>query len=660
MQQTSPRAGGGGALSTALVVGGGIAVAAALLADVLGLSRARGIGPSQVLLAGVGLAAVAIGTWISPDRRRRLSDGLRRAERVTAGQTLWLAAAFGTAVGLVEVARKAWLQHVSGVAVRQPTELVWMAPLSYLVMFAVPGLLLAALVRAAPRLVVFPVVVACLTFLGVFSQGAALAWLDRGSVVLVSAGAAYLVSRSGRSVRWVTWGKRGVVVAALLLVASAVAIPIGRSIAERRALAAAAAPVGAPNVLLVVLDTVRADHLGIYGYQRPTSPELDAWAAGATVFDRALSTSSWTLPAHVSMFTGAYHGEANSDWMVPLDGQHPTLAEALTGHGYATGGFVGNLSYCCRALGIDRGFAHYEDFYVTPAVVAYSTNLGQELALQYVGKHFQEMVRNDAETITDRFLAWQAELGKRPFFAFLNYFDAHALYQPPPPYDEKFGAFDRQLMRNWSDVERWSPAEQAQFVDAYDGCIAYLDHHLGRLFDALRQRGVLDDTVVIVTSDHGEAFGEHGLTGHANSLYANNVHVPLLVSVPGAVASERVGREVSLRDLPATVCDLLAVQPRQPFPGTSFAPLLRGGKVEGLSPALSELSQGVRRPSWEPNHEGPMTAVVADGWYYIRNGDGEEELYAWNDRAQERDLAAVELEVLTRLREAAQRALGGR
>jgi len=423
---------------------------------------------------------------------------------------------------------------------------------------------------------------------------------------------------------------------------------------ERRGLASlsAAAP-GAPNVLLVVLDTVRADRLSLYGYGRDTTPNLARLAGRGVVFGEARSTAPWTLPSHASLFTGRWPHELNVSGDRPLDGTFPTLAEFLATHGYATAGFVGNTYFCNSWYGLSRGFFHYEDYYeqniiISPGEALRCTALGRWL-IRLVGTAYNVRPETantpkNAERINHDFLVWlEGSRGKRPFFAFLNYIDAHDPYLTPPGFDRHFGLkpespADVELIRTWhherkpKDIAR---RDATLVSDAYDDCLAALDEQLGRLFAVLEQNGVLDDTLVILTADHGEEFGEHGLYGHGKSVYRPETQVPLLVFGPAGTRipqGRKIAEPVSLRDVAATVVERLGLADDSPLPGSSLARFWQPSAAPPATdgPVLSEVAiktRVSRRPNLAPALRGPLASVVVDGKVYIRDATGSEELY---------------------------------
>ena len=449
------------------------------------------------------------------------------------------------------------------------------------------------------------------------------------------------------------------------LLAAFVATVLGGVIAGARATAARPVPRDAKNVLLIVLDTVRADSLSLYGYPRETTPNLRRLAERGVRFDRAFSTAPWTAPSHAGMFTGRRPRELSVGWNRPLDRRSPTLAEHLGRRGYDTAGFVANTTYCSYETGLDRGFAHYEDYDVDLREVLLRSSVVQRTlnALHRrpaiarrvgLGEVSLGSGRKSASRINRDFLRWLDRHGDRPYFAFLNYFDAHHPYVLPEGADApRFGPGpaspdDERLLRTWWDADKrgLDPRRIALARDAYDRCIAYLDAELGKLIAELERRGEMDRTLIVVTADHGEAIGEHGLYGHGCSLYLPELHVPLLVVAPGrAPAGRVVSTPVTLADLPATVVDLIDPAARSPFPGRTLAATWSDRASSTRAPVIAELDEP---PDADPNKgsspvcAGPLRTLIDDQFHYIRRADGREELYrTTTDPAEREDLGSV-------------------
>jgi arylsulfatase A-like enzyme len=469
-------------------------------------------------------------------------------------------------------------------------------------------------------------------------------------------------------------------------------------------------PASAPNVLLIVLDTVGAEHLHLYGSGRSTSQSIDELAARGIRFDQAQATSSWTLPSHASMFTGRWPHELSAGWFTPLDGTLPTLAEFVGSHGYATAGFIANTWYCARDSGLGRGFTHYRDFRF-PRLTALRTAalvdrplegivsierfledwLDLDLFSAAVDRLYRllKLNRKEAETVNREFFDWLShrEQSERPFFAFLNFYDAHYPYELPELGIHRFGAKARSgpetaVVRDWPRVIQHGPSPgQVTFGrDAYDDCVANLDEHLGRLIDELKRRRVLDRTWVIITADHGESFGENpGVFWHGTSLYQAQLHVPLVIVPPaGGPPAKVVTETVSLRDLAATVGGLVGLEGDSPFPGESLSrfwddsPTAQTKSIAvahpaSLGQALSEVvplesfgadpSQSLGEARW------PLAALTEGDLTYIRReGDVKEELFrVRGDAPQRRNLTADPSmqDALQRMRSALSRLTGG-
>jgi arylsulfatase A-like enzyme len=232
-------------------------------------------------------------------------------------------------------------------------------------------------------------------------------------------------------------------------------------------------------------------------------------------------------------------------------------------------------------------------------------------------------VFSSASEIGSSFLDWQRNVEGRPFFAFLNFFDAHEPYRPAEE-------FRRRFARGEADV-----------VGRYDAAIASIDHVIGQILRVLAERGVLDRTVVIVTADHGEAFGEHGLTTHGNSLYLETLRVPLIVRFPGAVpAGRRIADAVSLADVPATLVDLAGLK-ADGIEGRPLAEFWTSGAQPAERDISAQLTKGRYVSAANKNAEGTLTSRIDGRFQYIRNPDGTEELYDYRaDPDETRNLSA--------------------
>jgi arylsulfatase A-like enzyme len=585
--------------------------------------------------------------------------------------SLW----FGLATGLLEAAVFAVRRFGFGLNLGFSRDVYWMAPLADFLLFGVLGLSFSLIAWRWPKLVPVRLGVFSFVFLGAFSvlfMFSPQLYVYAG--MLLAAGLATVTSAFlAPRVRRFDPTRRRTLRAMLGLVGGvALGSRAWRRLSESAALAKLPpAPIDAPNVLLIVLDTVRAVNLSLYGYQRPTSPRLAQFAQEGVRFDHALSTAPWTLASHATMFTGRYPHELSADWLKPLDASFPTLAEFLSERGYLTAGFVANTRYCSYEHGLDRGFAHYDDYPISPEQIVVSSSLVRYLStlppLRETTANREFPPRRTAAEINRAFLNWLSDKNDRPFFAFLNYFDAHAPYLPPPPFDLMFGKRRASAWNRLARAEFIPPLELKAMYDGYDGALAYLDTQLDLLFEELRRRGILENTLVIITSDHGEEFGEHGLLDHGSSLYLASVHVPLVIHFPSRVPVNQVVREpVSLRDLAATVMAVLKLQNESSFPGESLARYWQASRdlerPQG-SPLLCEVNHLPNVPSWLPVSRGDMKSLLMDGWRYILNGDGQEELYDTSkDSWEQRDICDSELGrlQLPRIRDSLEALLAGR
>jgi arylsulfatase A-like enzyme len=525
-----------------------------------------------------------------------------------------------------------------------------MSPVANMVVFGIVGLVALPVLRRLSRTMAVRIafiVMASMFFVSILVlKSARFGQIHFAARVILSIGLSVALQRllARRALGFERFVRRTTIIMVLLVLGLTLAVGGRQYVREQRIISTLPdSPPSAPNVLLVVWDTVRSKNMSLYGYERMTTPFLCDIAKEGTVFEQAIATSSYTLPTHVSLFTGRYHYEALTGWFRPLDATYPTLAEALTSHGYVTGGFVANTIFCVIEFGLARGFSHYEDWIASVGEFARSSALVRftfdQAWIRRLFGYYEQLGRKPARRITNDFLSWVDRIpSDRPFFAFLNYFDAHQPYLPPAEFARRFGCTDElnpYLVRYCYAKETCLPSnttveEIRSMRNAYDAAIAYLDADLNRLFDELKRRDLLDRTLVILVSDHGEEFGEHDVLGHGIDLHIPLIRVPLLLRLPGIVPDGvSVQEPVTLRDIPSTVISLLGLQDNGLFPGQSLERYWndsRRTETERFEPVLSELSQDTSCVG-TPVAKGDMKSLIVGDIHYIRNGDGAEEIY---------------------------------
>jgi arylsulfatase A-like enzyme len=602
--------------------------------------------------------------------RRPRPDGPGDEPRLAPLHVLAIALWFSVATGLIELAGEQLRGWIYGPTIwlgrhQLHRHYLWMIPATDALVFGACGLALAILGTMRPRRAVW---LSCIVFcfLSLLTLLMLFRWLAPVACLALAAG---LTSRVGPRVianlpRFRRFVLRSLP-ALLLVVTGLTAFSFAREgWSEQRALASRPPlPSDAPNVLLVVLDATRADALTPYGAKRETTPHLDELAKHGVTFDHARAAAPWTLPSHASLFTGRWPHELGVGPARPLDRTYPTLAECLRRRGYATAGFAGNYAFCGAHYGLNRGFAHYDDRPISLDDMLGCNALGRRImpAVEWARNWWSRTVEHtepfnpvdpayatrqrNAEEINVAFLTWLSTQKGRPFFAFLNYYDAHAPYVPPRTWNQHFGRVpatrdEYQTLSDWEtdwqvlnpDNRRRGPNPSADDLalarDCYDDSIAYMDHQLNRLLQALERRGLRKNTLVIVTADHGEGFGEHNLYCHFLSVHRPEVDVPLIVSWPGHVPEgQRIDAPVSLRSVPATVMDMARPGERSPFPGQSLAGLWNGaGTHAGDEPVLSEL---------EEREELSVHALLTGTKVYIRHANGVEQLFDIKDDPRE-------------------------
>lgn len=345
----------------------------------------------------------------------------------------------------------------------------------------------------------------------------------------------------------------------------------------------------ARSVVLVTIDTLRADHLPTYGYFRNTAPNLDRLARSAVVFERAVTPMATTLPAHTSMLTGTLprrHNIVRNGLVFESEPGLRTVAEMMKAGGYQTVAVV-SASPVAAETGISTGFDRYDDPMLGP---------------------------RPAATTTDLALAHLRRLDDRPFFMWVHYWDPHDPYRPPPPYDTRFHRDDgirEFLQRTGTSLTHRIGHVVFDVVDInnrYDGEIAYMDAHLGRFFDGMRAAGRFEETTIVVTSDHGEGLWQHGWHDHGR-IYNEQIFVPLVIKPP-----DSFGYAPSRRTRIATTIDIFPTLGRMldlPFPREAYAQFEGIDLFDDAVVRPYVISERVHRhrAGWEPGHKRSLTGV---------------------------------------------------
>jgi arylsulfatase A-like enzyme len=406
-------------------------------------------------------------------------------------------------------------------------------------------------------------------------------------------------------------------------------------------------PESRPNIVLIVVDTLRADHLESYGHHRPTSPSIDAFAGSAIRFERAYSSAPWTKPAVASMFTGLHpssHAVLGLERSLPQSAT--TLAERLRDAGYATGAVISH-HLIGSEFGFDQGFSHF-------------------LEDQARGhRHLSTgPVTRQAEDLVD---SLRSE--GQPFFLFVHYFDPHFAYLRHPEYG--FSS-ERPARIHWERgiaklrvLDPPPDAEEIAYLEsAYDEEVRYTDAGIGRLLDSLRARDLFDDALIVITSDHGEEFYEHGWLGHTIGVTEELVRVPLIIRLPGGLHRGKVIEEpVSLVSLGSTVLDIAGIaEQSESFPGGSLTHHWIGSETQENPPVFVEVDFEGRFKSalltdrFGPNHQ---LAVVRGRHKLVMNKrTGDAVLFdVLRDPTEDHDIAAREPTVVAELLATAKRQL---
>jgi arylsulfatase A-like enzyme len=570
---------------------------------------------------------------------------------------LLLAVWFGIATGLVEGAGLLLFQRINwerwGPAIHVSHDILWISPLVDLLLALSLALLIAPVSWVKPQIPWTRVAAFLFTSLALYDWLTLTERLQHRSCQLLALGVAVALDRwlSKHETRAAQFWKRTApwLFAAILLAFTGVRS--AKWILERHAMASLppAAP-NAPNVLVIVVDTLRADHLSSYGYPRATSFAIDRLAKEGVVFDNAVSTCSWTLPSHASLLTGRSPSEHGMLAVQPMPwlgwGRsalhgYPTLGEALQKMGYRTGAFSANLTYFTRNVGLGRGFLHFEDYFHSPTDGLMRTLYAREFASAYLHRTEQSWVTRTfrslgifhllshlkrAAAVNRRMGQWIDQDRGRPFLAFLNYIEVHEAYglpasNPQPP---------------WSSLSR---------SDEYDTALYYVDNHIDQLMKELEHRGLDKNTLVVFTSDHGEGLGQHHLQTHGRALYWEQIHVPLVVWYPGHVpAGMHIDRPIGNSAIAATIMSLLGAPEQKTFPGPDLSRLWNTPEQPSDWPEVfSELAQNLHPPDIEKPADkfiptattGAMQSLINLHWHLIVHQRQGDQIYDWVHDPQE-------------------------
>lgn len=602
----------------------------------------------------------------------RADAGARRSVLTgfaTAGATL------GFVLGLVEAALFRHIPRVAGLGRPDVRGVIWLiAPLADVPLCALAGLLLGGI--AALRGVARPRWRAAWAAVGIALAAAYLGWL----LDWFRVGPGILVTRRFSLVTPCLYFVAGYVTATLLCRWQWRRLrpflegarpwncrrPAGLNLAAYAGCALALAVVGlhAPrwpspgpsaavaseqgrrhNVVLIMLDTVRADHLSCYGYARPTSPHLDRLAQQGVLFEDAIAPTSWTLPSLASVLTGLLPHQHGADWTEAMSAQPMTLAEILKQQGYETAAFNANASFGLAGWGLDRGFDTYADAHDwlrhNLAVTFAGQSVYQAIFREFVS--FNEFDHLNAGEINQQVLDWFRHRSGRPYFLFINYMDAHRPYVPPAPYDRRFGRIPKPVLWHISqslEDGHWSrpvsPRERQSLIDGYDNSLSYLDEQIGDLLRVIDASPGAADTVVIVAGDHGEGFGEHGAYDHGWDLHREVLDVPLIIAGPGVPAGRRVATSTELRRVFPTAIELALGNVNPVVREASLSRFWTSDGAPDPTPVVSELA--LLKPKKLPAAE---LSLCDAHWHYLLDSRGRAELYDRQaDPAEQVNLAA--------------------
>jgi len=574
--------------------------------------------------------------------------------RLSIPALLILSASFGIFCGLFEAVGLILFQRINrqrwGAMVHVSTDIVWISPIVDTLLFVAVSLVLLLAARFFKLSRPIHTLIFALTFLTVYDGAILPERLYRIACALLAVGAATAVRRwtMRREEVLVAFFRKSLVWLTVIWLLAFTAVHFTDWLREHRELAALPEPEqGLPNVLFIVVDTLRADHLSAYGYARSTSPNLDHIARQGVLFRNAIAPCSWTLPSHASLLTGRYpldHGMENIQprpwfsWNWKSLRGYATLPEVLEQKGFRTAAFSANQIYFTTTVGLDRGFSRFEDYFQSPKDMFLRTLYGRELerayfhrsekskftrAIRRLGMTALVEHRKRADEVNRETLAWIDRDRARPFFAFLNYIDVH----------------DARTIAWKDEVPAWGDANP---IDQYDSAIKYVDAKVGELLQELQDRRLDRNILLVITSDHGESLEQHYFKAHGAALYREQIQVPLILEFSGHVPkAQQIGRPVSTSDIPATLMTLLGDR-KSWLPGYDLGELWSDPGVQDQWPLpLSQLAQNEIDPQKEVRYllptafDGRMNSVVDRQWHLIVHEVFGQQLYSWQDDPSE-------------------------
>jgi arylsulfatase A-like enzyme len=386
-----------------------------------------------------------------------------------------------------------------------------------------------------------------------------------------------------------------------------------------------AAKNGMPNIIIIVADALRADHLSCYGYKRDTTPNIDELAKEGALFKTCIAQSSWTRPSVASLFTSLYpsmHLAYTVNQRLPE--YLTTMAEVLKGKGYTTCGISANL-ILKEEFGYSQGFDYY-NVETQESIYACFCSKRKDLLFGMLGEWlFKRMfkpydaVEIDCDLLTQKALNWIEKKGGSPFFLYLHYMDPHAPYNPPESYERMYSEDYKGKKYRMGEVIRLkkmgreiSPKELQNIIDRYDGEITFMDEYIGKLINALKEMQLFENTLLVFTADHGEAFFEHNDTTHGQSLYNELIHVPLIITYPKLIKRNTViDTPVAMIDIMPTIMEVLNIPCFNEMQGKSFLTLFQDeDPIKHKEFIISELFVQRGKGGW-------CTAIITKDYKYI-------------------------------------------